>query len=334
MIRIYREQEINTEKWIELTKSSIHTSYFQTYDCYRFFKSLSFLEPFTFGLEENEDLKVVAVGYIVSDGSRIKRFFSRRAVILGGLSLDSDTSQETLEIFLETITKELKNKAIYLEIRNFTDYSDYKQTFTKCDFSYQPHLNFHVPTPDVDKAFQQLNTTKRRDVRISLKNGAVIEDTKKIVDVRDFYLILSDLYQNKVKTPLFPEEFFTKAITENPDAHLFCIKYNEKIIGGSFCFALDGRKLYELFVCGLDGVHKNIFPSTLATWAAIEYTAQHQFEYFDMMGAGKPDESYGVREFKSKFGGELVEYGRFQYIFNKTLFSLGKKAINYLKRKK
>lgn len=32
-----------------------------------------------------------------------------------------------------------------------------------------------------------------------------------------------------------------------------------------------------------------------------------------MMGAGVPnDGGYGVRDFKAKFGGELVEYGRFK----------------------
>ena len=29
------------------------------------------------------------------------------------------------------------------------------------------------------------------------------------------------------------------------------------------------------------------------------------------MGAGSPDEDYGVRDFKAKFGGRLVEPGRF-----------------------
>ena len=53
-----------------------------------------------------------------------------------------------------------------------------------------------------------------------------------------------------------------------------------------------------------------------------------------MMGAGKPDEGYGVREFKSKFGGELVELGRFLSINNPILYSIGKKVIEIIKKKK
>jgi lipid II:glycine glycyltransferase (peptidoglycan interpeptide bridge formation enzyme) len=92
--------------------------------------------------------------------------------------------------------------------------------------------------------------------------------------------------------------------------------------------------LYEWFVCGLDGQFKNVFPSTVATWAAIEYAAKNGLIRFDMMGAGKPDEGYGVREFKSKFGGTLVEHGRFLHVLNPLLYAIGKKAVQILKKSK
>jgi len=97
------------------------------------------------------------------------------------------------------------------------------------------------------------------------------------------------------------------------------------------CVALDKKILYEWFVCGLDGEYKKIFPSTLATWAAIQFATENGFEYFDMMGAGKPDEDYGVREFKARFGGKLVEYGRFEIILHKFLYKIGVIAIKFLK---
>ena len=81
----------------------------------------------------------------------------------------------------------------------------------------------------------------------------------------------------------------------------------------------------------MDGQVKNVFPSTLATWAGIEFAALNGFKRFDMMGAGKPDEGYGVREFKSKFGGELVEHGRFLCICQPTLYKLGKYIISIIK---
>jgi lipid II:glycine glycyltransferase (peptidoglycan interpeptide bridge formation enzyme) len=42
----------------------------------------------------------------------------------------------------------------------------------------------------------------------------------------------------------------------------------------------------------------------------LRWGRTHGFEVFDFGGAGRPDEPYGPREFKAKFGGELVDYGR------------------------
>ena len=51
------------------------------------------------------------------------------------------------------------------------------------------------------------------------------------------------------------------------------------------------------------------------------------------MGAGKPDEAYGVRDFKARFGGEQVEHGRFLYINKPLLYRVGKFGVKLLKKK-
>jgi len=84
------------------------------------------------------------------------------------------------------------------------------------------------------------------------------------------------------------------------------------------------KTIYEWYLAGIDGVFKNIYPSVLATWAPIEYAAKNGLKYFDFMGAGKPDDDYGVRQFKSKFGGMEVEYGRYLFINKPLLYNVGK----------
>ena len=59
----------------------------------------------------------------------------------------------------------------------------------------------------------------------------------------------------------------------------------------------------------------------------IEYANKNNIPLFDFMGAGKPDEQYGVRDFKARFGGELVEYGRFLKINNPFLYAIGRFGI-------
>jgi lipid II:glycine glycyltransferase (peptidoglycan interpeptide bridge formation enzyme) len=333
MIKLLSYNEIDAWEWQQLVDHSPVTSFFQTKECYDFYASLSFLKPFVFGVSENEKLVGILCGYIISDGGLIKQYFSRRAIVPGGVLLTKDINEGAITALLKAIQKYLTGKSIYTEIRNYSDFNSFRGTFEKAGFIYQSHLNFQVPTLSIEQALKNLNTTKRRDVKISLKSGAEILKNENNEDVREYYAILSDLYRKRIKTPLFPFEFFEKII-ELESSKLFVIKYENKVVGGSLCVACGKSRLYEWFVCGLDGDYKNIFPSTLATWAAIEYAAENNFDYFDMMGAGKPDESYGVREFKSKFGGELVENGRFLYIQNRFLYHLGKTIIKNLKKKR
>ena len=96
---------------------------------------------------------------------------------------------------------------------------------------------------------------------------------------------------------------------------------------------LPGKAVYEWFVCGADDLYEHIFPSSYATYLGIRYAAENGFPLFDMMGAGKPDEAYGVRDFKARFGGEQVEHGRFLCICHPLLYALGKLGVQLLKRK-
>ena len=333
-MKIHTEiSEINTGQWQQLVDSSSVASFFQTRECYDFYASLSFLEPFVWGVSENGKLAGLICGYQIADGGRLKRFFSRRAIVPAGALLHSHISAEALETLLKYTVENLKKKAIYLEFRNYNDYSAFRAIFERIGFNYHPHLNFHVPTADVNTVFQQLSSTKRRDIRVSQKEGAEIIEIQNDNDIKDYYNLLNNLYKTKIKTPLFPFEFFKK-IVKIPECRLFGIKYREQIIGGSVCVFLRNKVVYEWFVCGLDGRYRNIYPSTLATYAAIKYAAENGFDYFDMMGAGKPDEGYGVREFKAKFGGTLVEHGRFLLVTKPLLYALGKKLIQILKNKK
>lgn len=323
--------DIDSSDWKKLIETSDVSTFFQTPVCYNFYESLPFLTPFKLAVKENNILVGVAIGYIISDGGKVKSFFSRRAIIPGGLLLHKDISDNAIQTLLSAIKRHLQHKAIYIEIRNYNSYELFKKSILNSGFKYNEHLNFHVKTFDLDSALKQLSSTKRRDVKISLKNGAEVVQSSDINDVKCFYSLLDDLYKTKIKLPLFPYVFFEKIISLS-ECRLFVVKYENRVIGGSLCVELADKALYEWFVCGLDREIKNVYPSTLATWAAIEHSANNNIARLDMMGAGKPDDAYGVRDFKAKFGGELVEHGRFIYVVNKLLFGIGKLGVKLLKK--
>lgn len=331
MCRIIGIEEIKQEEWNGLVKLSPVATWFQTKEAYDFFNSLTFLEAFVVAVEESGVLKGLAVGYIQKEGGKLKQFFSRRAIILGGPLLAENITGEALKLLLKTLYHRLRNKAIYIETRNLNDYTAWQDIFIACRFEYKEHLNFQVDCSSREELWKKLKENRKRQIQKSLGQGVEVVEPSSEADIISFYGILVNLYSNRIKKPLFPLEFFVQFYRHKLGKYLL-VKYQDEIIGGIMCPILPGRALYEWFVCGKDVEYKALFPSVMGTWAAMEYASNNHLERFDFMGAGKPDEAYGVRDFKARFGGKMVEHGRFLCVCNRLLFGIGKFGVNMLKK--
>jgi hypothetical protein len=332
MPKIIEIPDIEKEAWRDLVKASSVATWFQTMEAYDFFDGFSFLEAFAYGVEDQGCLKGVAVGYIQKDGGKVKQFFSRRAIVTGGPLLADDISKEALVLLLNALKAKLKHKAIYVETRNFNDYSTWRPVFEQCGFAYEPHYDIWVDTSNIDVVNENMGKSRKRDIRVSMRDGATVVTQPTIEQVRDYYVILSDLYKSKVKTPLFPLQFFEK-LYQLPSSAFLLVQYDGHIVGGTVCVSLKDKAVYEMYACGKDGAHKNIFPSELATFSGLQYAAEHGVPRFDMMGAGRADDGgYGVRDFKLKFGGELVELGRNIHVCNRMLYGIGKLGVKIMKK--
>lgn len=308
------------------------TNWFQTEECFSFYRSLGFIEPFRCLVERDGVEKGRMVGYIQKDGGRLKQFFSRRAIINGGPMLADDITEDELMGLLTKCKQELKKKAIYIETRNFDDYARYKEIFSSAGFNYEPHYNFVIALTSEDEMFSAMSQNHRRSVKGALKNGAFVVDEPSASDISAFYELLHNLYENKVKAPLFPESFFQKL---NQIGRVIVVKDELQQVVGGIAMAVGKDVCYEWYVCGADERNKKIHPSTLATYAGMRYAVTHGFARFDFMGAGAPnDGGYGVRDFKAKFGGQLVEHGRFKCVLNKPLYLVGTLGVKIIKRLK
>lgn len=341
MLRILTYNEINREEWSTLVRESATGTWFQTPEAYDFFASQPALfKPFAIGIARDGRMKGICVGYIQADGNRIMQLLSVRAIINGGPALADDATYEEVEALMCAVRGHLQSKAIYIETRNFNDYSLWRSAFEAARFSYQPHLNFHIDTSSLDIVESHLGKSRKRDIRTTIREGVTVKPigdlSFKISNlevermVKEWYAILADLYRTKVKTPLFPLSFFL-ALSQLPEARFLLTEYHGRIIGGTVCVELAGKCMYEWFACGEDGVYPHVFPSCYATYAGICYAAEHGCARFDMMGAGTPDEAYGVRDFKAKFGGTLVEHGRYICVAKPLLYRMGKLGVRILK---
>lgn len=320
---------IDKSKWDELLAVSNYGSVFQTDSFLGFIAGCAGNEPFIFIEEREGKYELLLAGTIQYESNKLTNKVSRRAIVNGGLvSRRKNPEHETLLLFLRYVVSQLKNRAVYLEIRNLSDYSDLIPVFRGAGFTYVPHLNFHVDTQDLQASFKKLSQSRRRQVKKSLDAGARIIVAENSDDVKQFYRILERTYKNRVRRPLPDENFFIRFLESGPGLFLL-ISYESKIIAGIMCPVYKNKVIYEWYIAGDDSHYRDIYPSVLATWAAIEYASRNGIDTFDFMGAGNPGENYGVREFKAKFGGRQVEYGRFLSVFNKPVYVAGKAYIRF-----
>lgn len=332
MHKIIEIQEIELDAWEGLSNSSPVATWFQTPEAYRFFSSLSFMETFALGVKNEGVLKGVVVGYVQKDGGRLKQFLSRRAIVTGGPLFAEDITDEEVKALLTALQMRLKRKAIYIETRNFNDYSRWRTAFDESGFGYEPHYDVIIDTSSIEGVNERLDRNRRRNIKKAIENGIVIDKNPNEADVDVFYSLLDELYKTKVKTPVFPFEFFEK-LRKLPES-LFCIAKDPegKVLGGLVCVTR-GKTVYAWFACGDDMLYKKLSPSVMANYAGICHAAENGFAKFDFLGAGKPnDGGYGVRDFKLKFGGELVEPGRYIHLCNPLLYNFGKLAVKIIKK--
>lgn len=330
MIQLLTYPDIDPQQWRDLVQSSPTATWFQTEEAYRFYQSVSGMQAFVYGVEEEGRLVGVLVGYTTQCANAIQQYFTKRAIIYGGPLLDVSISDLALSTLLKTIVQNLDSSPIYIETRNFNDYSQWKEIFDRNGFSYQKHLDYHINTTSLEQAQRNIGKHRRKYIRLSMRDGAKIVEYPTIEQARAFYTILQDLYRTKVRTPLWSWDFFER-LYHMPHARYILVELDGKIVGGTACVCLPGKAVYEWYACGLDDCRDDIRPLSVAIWGEMQYAAENGYPLFDFMGAGTPDQPYGVRDFKAEFGGELVKHGRFLCVRKPLLYAIGKLGVNILK---
>ena len=332
MTQLLTYPEIDPQQWQTLIDRSPYATWFQTKEAYEFYASNpNEMTPFVIGVEEDGHLAGVMVGYTTQEKNPIKQYFTCRAIIIGGPLLDEHISNDALRALL-LAAKRVTKSSIYVETRNFHDYSHWKDLFETCGFQYQSHLNFHVDTTQPWETIENnIGKHRRKYIRLSYRDGVVVELEPTLQQVEEYYTVLQDLYRTKVKMPLQPWSFFER-LYHLPSCKYLLVLYNNQVVGGSICMTLKNHGVYEWYACGKDGIYRNIHPSSVTKYIGMKYAADNGYKIFDMMGAGKPNEAYGVRDFKAEFGGKLVEHGRFLCVRKPVLYRIGKVGVKWLKR--
>lgn len=263
------------------------------------------------------------------------RRFTTRAVAYGGvLCAPGAEGQAALALLLQTYIRQADGAPLFTELRNLTSMETVQRVLQEHGFAYEDHLNYLIDLHRPPEAiFQGIGSRTRKNIRRGLKQGEVIiEEVKEREQVIACYEVLRKTYQ-AAQVPLADCSLFEAAFDV-----LFpkgMIRFTLARVGETPA-AVSVELLYKNVVYGwyggVDREYTRYVPNELLMWHILQWSAEHGHRTYDFGGAGRPDEEYGVRDFKAKFGGKLVCFGRNTCIHAPRLLWLSEQGYHLLRR--
>jgi serine/alanine adding enzyme len=254
------------------------------------------------------------------------RRFTTRAIVYGSvLCAPGPAGQEALTTLLLAYKRETRGSALFTELRNLSDLNHLQSVLNDNGFAYEDHLNYLVDLNRPPEAIlQSIGQRTRKKIRRALRQGEVIiEEADRCEQVALCYELLQRTYAI-AKVPLADRSLFEAAFDElypRGMVKFLLARLDDSYVAGSV--ELIYKDTIYGWYGGMDRGYSDYIPNELLLWHIFQWGAENGYKVYDFGGAGKPDEEYGVRDFKAKFGGELVCFGRNTYIPLPWLYRLG-----------
>jgi len=260
--------------------------------------------------------------------------FTSRSIIYGGiLSADGADGNDSVIPLINNYNTSVKGKVLFTEIRNMSFPQELREKFERCGYRYEGYLNYLIDLrKPLEEIFRSFSSSCRRNIRKSERNGVLIEEITSKDKVKVFYALLKKTY-SKARIPFADFSLFASAFDKlysRDMAKFFLAKSGDQYIAGRVILLFKG-KIFDWYA-GSDHDYSNFYPNEMLVWRILKWGSQNGFHTFDFGGAGRPEEKYGVRDFKERFRGDVVNYGRYIRVFSPALFKVANKVYQIYRK--
>ena len=329
MLQLFDYHTIESEKWDSYVWQHAKGTVFQTTSYLNCHSADYHSERFGFAAVEGDVIVGVVAGIISYNYFFPVNRLTRRAVIEGGPIANDKRIEEKL---IETVTEYTKRRAIYTQYRNLWDMDAVRPEMERQGYVYEPHLDIlHDLTLDKDSIIKNISKNKRGNVHKSLNKGTGFREALQTEWDACIDLILGTY--KRVGLPCQSRAYFLNAFRSMSDCVKVFVADLDGIIIGTRVELCYKDLVYDWYA-GADDNYKNHYPNDVLPYSILLWGKENNYKTFDFGGAGRPDVPYGVRDHKMKFGGQLVEYGRFERINHKLVYAVASKAIAWKKKAK
>ncbi len=260
------------------------------------------------------------------------RVASRSVHYAEPLCRETREGSEALAAILREHDARVKQSALFAEVRPLFAAGVERSVLEQNGYEYQEYLNFLIHLQrDKQDLWNAMTSDCRRRIKSNAKKGLDIRDMTVAEGVDLLYGFLRLAYQ-RARVPLPDKSLFEQALRILGPRELIRISVayqGDKPVGASVALAYRDRVF--AWYGGADR-HPNLYPMEALNWHEIEWGHDRGYSLYDFGGAGWANKPYGVRKFKAKFGGDLLEYGRYRKVYSGWRFAIAETGYGLLRR--
>lgn len=322
--------------WREFVLRHPQGNIFHTPEMFQVFSNAKGYQPeMRAALDDDGQVLALLITAQVTLRDGLLRRLTTRSIAYGGtLCKMNEDGKRALAAVLIDHKRTTGRGVLFTELRHQNDLSEYLPVYSQCGFEYQEQLNYLVDlTGSEEEVFGRIGARTRKHIRREQKKGlVVVEQAQHFEQVKLVYNMLVKSYL-EAQVPIADISLFEaafKILLPLNMVKFWLVRNGDETIASSV------ELLYKDIVYGWYGgvnrAYSHLNPSELLTWEILKWGAQNGYRTYDFGGAGIPNEKYGVRDFKSKFGGQLVCYGRNICTHAPVLLGVSKIGYSVLRR--
>ena len=327
---------LDEANWREFVTRHPQGNIFHTPDMFEVFQRARGFQP-QLRAAVNDDGEVLAllvpVRVPLFDGV-LSRLTTRIIVYGSVLSAPGPSGRAALDALLRSYAREPGQKGLFTELRNLCDLSAEQPLLNAHGFVYEDHLNYLVDldrTPE--QVLQNIGPRTRKHIRRALRDGTVtVEEINERGRIQAAYDMFALSYAT-ARVPLADRSLFDAAfdvLRPRGMAKFFLARIGDTCVAATA--ELPFKDVIYGWYCGIDRSYVHSMAGELLMWHILRWGAESGYRTYDFGGAGKPDESYAVRDFKAKFGGQLVCFGRYRKVHTPMLLRCSKLGYSLYRR--
>ncbi len=320
-------QELSEEKWRRFVETHPQGNIFHTPEMFRVWQQTEGHDPEVWAVMQDDVILALMLPVRITLRAGLAERLTSRAVVYGGVLVASgEVGWRALEFLLATYNQVARHRVLFTELRQIDPRAEHIPTLRARGFSEQAYLNYLIDLRQpIEQIFGAIGARTRKHIRRAQKAGRVqVIEIENSAQLDEWYLVLRATY-NRARVPLADVSIFQSAFDLLIPRGLckFWLACVDSAPAACSVELLYKQKMYGWYG-GTDRAWSQYTPNELLTWHILEWGTRHAFEGYDFGGAGKAGEKYGVRDFKNKFGGQLVEDGRMVCVYSRAAMQISK----------